>query len=188
MIYTLIQSIIDEKPELSIIIPSIRVERLPKLYESIIQSTKRSFEVVIVGPYDVPESIRSNKNIKYVRDFGSPMRASNIAAELCEGKVITWGSDDSLYLDHGIDDAMDLLFSMGNDEKNTVIAKYYEGINYSGTDAHGDDYYKLCNAYPRSPHIPVDWWIFNVAFMHRTFFEKLGGWDCDYQACPAGRH
>jgi len=186
MSYTLVQSILDAKPELSIIVPSIRVERLPDLYESTLKSTKKSFELIVVGPYDVPEILRTKRNVKYVRDFGSPMRASNIAAELCEGEIVTWGSDDSLYLDHSIDDALDLLSSMGPDERNTVVAKYYEGAGYSGNDAHGDDYYKLCNAYPRSPYIPPEWWIFNVAFMHRTFFEKLGGWDCVYQACPAG--
>jgi glycosyltransferase involved in cell wall biosynthesis len=187
MQYTLIQSILTEdKPELSIILPSIRVSRLPNVYESIQKSTRRSFELVIVGPYDVPEELKAKRNVKYARDWGSPMRASNIGAEMCEGKIITWNSDDTLFLPDAIDVALDTLYAMGPDDKNTVIAKYYEGAGYSGTDAHGDDYYKLCNAYPRSPHIPVEWWIFNAAFVYRTFFEKLGAWDCRYQACPLG--
>ena len=74
------------KPELSIILPSIRTERLEKLYDSILTSTSRTFELVIVGPYPLPEKLRDLKNVKYVKDFGSPVRASNIAASLCEGE------------------------------------------------------------------------------------------------------
>ena len=184
MSYTLIQSILDTKPEISIILPSIRVDRLPGVYESIQKSTKRSFELIVVGPYNIPDSLLDKRNIKYARDFGSPVRASNIGAELCEGNLITWHADDGLYLENALDIAIDTLYGMGPDEKNVVIAKYFEGAGYSGKDAHGDDYYKLCNSYPRSAHIPTDWWIFNVAFMHRSFFEKLGAWDCVYQACP----
>jgi glycosyltransferase involved in cell wall biosynthesis len=181
--YTLIQSILTvEKPEISIIMGAIRRERWDRVYDSILKSTRRSFELIIVGPYPLTEYLQEKKNVKYAKDFGSPMRAFNIAAELAEGRLITWHADDGLFLDNSLDMAIDLLYEMGVDEKNVVVAKYFEGEGYSGTDAHPDSYYKLCNAYPRSQYIPTDWWIFNIAIMYRSFFEKLGGFDCQFQS------
>lgn len=174
------------KPEISLILPSIRVERLETLYDTILESTKRSFELIVVGPYPISEKLQKLTNVKYVKDFGSPMRASNIGVELCEGNVISWLADDCKFLPNSIDVAMDTLYNMGDNIKNVVIAKYFEGVGYSGTNAQNDQYYKLNYAYPRSPYIPEDWWIFNVAFIYRSFFDYLGGWNCQFQACPLG--
>lgn len=182
MNYTLIQSIADEKPEVSITMGGIRPEKWQGVYDSIVRSTHRPFELIIVGPYALPESLQERKNVKYVKDFGSPMRAYNIAAEMAEGKIITWHADDGLFFDNSLDEGIDLLKGMGDNEKNVVVAKYFEGQNYSGQDAHPDSYYKLCNAYPRSQFIPEDWWIFNIAIMWRSFYEKLGGFDCRFQS------
>ena len=46
------------KPEISLILPSIRTERLPKLYETILKSTKRDFELIICGPNPLPEELK----------------------------------------------------------------------------------------------------------------------------------
>ena len=82
------------KPEISIILPGIRRELWDRFYESISISTKRTFELIIVGPYPLTEKLESLTNVKYVKDFGSPVRASNIAASICEGKVINVSSVD----------------------------------------------------------------------------------------------
>ena len=185
--YTLISSIETvSKPEISIIMPAIRPERWDKVYDSIVESTKRTFELIIVGPYPLTPYLQDKRNVKYVKDYGSPMRASNIGAMLCEGKLIMWSADDGLFNKNALDENIDLLYSMPYDVKNVVVAKYVEGEGHTGTDPHGDDYYKLCNAYPRSPYIPADWWIFNVAVMYREFFDALGAWNCEFQACPLG--
>jgi len=39
------------KPEISILMPAIRPQNWTKVYESILSSTRRSFELVIVGPH-----------------------------------------------------------------------------------------------------------------------------------------
>ena len=49
------------KPEVSLILPSIRTERLPKLYETILKSTKRDFELVICGPNPLPEELKEKR-------------------------------------------------------------------------------------------------------------------------------
>ena len=64
-----------DKPEISLILPSIRTERLEKLYETILTSTKRTFELVICGPNPLPEALKELRNVKYVKDYGSPVRA-----------------------------------------------------------------------------------------------------------------
>jgi glycosyltransferase involved in cell wall biosynthesis len=61
----------EQKPELSIILPSIRPQMLEKVYDSICDSTKSNFELVIVSPYLLPSYFETKRNVKYVRDFGS---------------------------------------------------------------------------------------------------------------------
>jgi glycosyltransferase involved in cell wall biosynthesis len=171
------------QPELSIILPSIRTERLEKLYDSILASTKRSFELVICGPNPLPEKLRDLKNVKYVKDYGTPVRASNIAASLCEGKVYTWIADDCLLFENTLDQCLEELYAMGDDKKNVLVAKYYEGQEGSSErdTLQSDSYFKLNGTPAASPFISSDWWLFNIAFIHAELFSFLGGWDCEYE-------
>ena len=145
------------KPELSIILPSIRTERLEKLYDSILASTTRSFELVIVGPYPLPERLRDLKNVKYAKDFGSPVRASNIAASLCEGEVYTWFADDCILFENSLDKCLDEFYAMGNNKKNVLVAKYYEGQEGSTEreTLQPDSYFKLNGTPAASPHLSL---------------------------------
>jgi glycosyltransferase involved in cell wall biosynthesis len=177
------------KPNISIVLPSIRPERLEEIYDSILKSTKRDFELIIVGPNALSERLQKLRNVKYVKDFGSPMRASCIGAMLCEGKyVYPTMSDDAYFLPNAIDQNLELLESMGSGIENVIITKYSESEGFSAKDRfQPDDYYKLCNAYPvNTEYVPKDWWIFNAFVCHREYFDKFGGWDCIFQACPMG--
>jgi len=171
------------KPELSIILPSIRPERLENLYASILKSTKRNFELIIVGPNPLPSALEKYRNIKHIRDFGSPVRASNIAASLCEGKVYTWFADDCVLFEDSLDKCLDEFYEMGADKKNVLVAKYYEGQEGSTEreTLQPDSYFKLNGTPAASSYIPNDWWLFNIAFLHADFFNQLGGWDCSYE-------
>ena len=171
------------KPEISIIIPSIRPDRLEKLYQSILKSTDRSFEVVIVSPYPLPASLESVKNIKYAKDFGSPVRASNIAASLCEGRVYTWAADDCLFFEGSLDIYMDQFYKMGDNRKNVLVGKYYEGQENSAErkTLQPESYFKIINTPASSQFLPNDWWLFNIGVMYQEFFHELGGWDCSFQ-------
>ena len=171
------------KPELSIILPSIRPDRLEKLYDSILTSTERTFELIIVGPYPLPEKLSELKNVKYVKDFGSPVRASNIAASLCEGEVYTWFADDCILFENSLDKCLDEYRAMGTDNKNVLVAKYYEGQEGSTEreTLQPDSYFRVNGTPAGSPHLPDDWWLFNIAFLSAEFFHTLGGWDCSYE-------
>ena len=170
-------------PEISLILPSIRTERLEKLYETILTSTKRSFELVICGPNPLPDALKELRNVKYVKDYGSPVRASNIAASLCEGEVITWLADDCLFFENSLDECIEEFYEMGEAKNNVLVAKYFEGQD--GTQERGtlqpDSYFKIGNTPASSPHLPSDWWLFNIGFMRNSFFTTLGGWDCEYE-------
>jgi len=170
------------KLEITIILPAIRKEKWEALYESIKKSTTRKFELIICSPYSLPENLQQEKNVKYVKDWGSPVRASNIAALLCEGKLVTWAADDATFFENSLDKNIDILYSMGEDEKNVVLCKYNEGDNPSDVHIHMNPaYYKLNNGSYYSPFLNDNWLIFNVGIMYRSFFEFLGGWDSDYQ-------
>tara|TARA_R110000796_G_scaffold67777_6_gene155605 strand:+ start:10042 stop:10836 length:795 start_codon:yes stop_codon:yes gene_type:complete len=171
------------KPELSIILPSIRTERLESLYESILKSTKRTFELIICGPNQLPESLKDLKNIKFVKDYGSPVRASNIAASLCEGKIYTWFADDCILFEDSLDKCIDQFELLGSDPSNVLVAKYYEGQEGSTEreTLQPDEYFKIRSTPASSPYLPQDWWLFNIAFLHADFFNSLGGWDCSYE-------
>jgi len=171
------------KPEVSLILPSIRTERLPKLYETILKSTKRDFELVICGPNPLPEELKEKRNVKYVKDYGSPVRASNIAASLCEGKVYTWLADDCLFFDDSLDKCLDMFYDMGTAKNNVLVAKYFEGQEGSTErqTLQPDSYFRVNSTPAGSPHIPNEWWLFNIGFMYADFFNSLGGWDCSYE-------
>jgi len=173
-----------KKPELSIILPSIRPNSLQRVYESIASSTKIDFEVIIVSPYQLPDFFDEKKNVKYVRDWGSPVRAQNIALLLCEGEILTTHADDALIAPGSLDIHVKMLRDMGSDIRNVVIAKFKEGSPGSKDQEkmHDDSYFKIATGPAASPFFPPDWWLFNVAFMHTKFVEALGGWDCSYEA------
>ena len=167
--------------------PAIRPENWEKVYESIVKSTKRKFELIIGSPYDLPASLSSRKNVKIVKDWGSPIRANQIATLLAEGKYLfPTLSDDSLFIEGAIDENLNLLESLGSSHKNVVVAKYSESSNYAfPTRYQGDEYYKLINAYQTDPRfVDKDWWIYNTVFFHASYFFQIGGFDCSFQSCP----
>lgn len=170
------------EPEISIILPGIRQYNWDKVYDSILTSTKRSFELIICGPYPLTEKLQNSPNVRYVQDYGSPTRACNIIAELCKGKLITLAADDAVFLPEALDKNIDLLYSMGNNYKNVVVAKYFEGKNGTEKPFNPDKCYRINWAdCTRSQFISNDWWVFNASVMYREFLEELGGWDCSFE-------
>lgn len=165
--------------KLSIVMPAIRVHKWEAVYKSI--QLPFPWELIVVSPYKLPPYLEEQGNVKYVRDFGSPMRASCIGAGLAEGRYLTWIADDGLVFSDTAKKAVDILDSDING-RLVVVTKYLEAC----TQVHPDWYYQLTIAYPKTPHIPDNWLIFNTAFMHRDYYETLGGWDCAFEACPLG--
>ena len=179
-----------EKPLLSIILAAIRQSEWDRHYDSLKNSTKKSFELIICSPKPLTEYLQNKNNVKYVKDYGSPSRAYMIASSLAEGELITWSADDAIYNPGSLDVLIDNLLSMPKNIKNVSTGKYTEGRANSSRAMHifsSDSYYKInggddigrpCTS---SKYLPDDWYIFNAAVMYREYFEYLGGIDCGYE-------
>lgn len=171
------------KPEISILMPAIRKDRWQKLYDSISESTKRSFELVIVGPYAPEGDLINKRNIKYVKDFGCPTRCANIGLLLCEAEIL-YGimSDDSLFFEDAMDKNLDEFYSMENNFKNSIICGYLEGENGKEKGTFPLDYFRINYSHvTRSPYIPSHWFGMNNSISYTKYIQSLGGWDSKFQ-------
>lgn len=173
------------KPTISIILPAIRKDNWDALYNSIsLACKKHSFEVIFCGPLSLTEKLQSLPNVKYVKDLGSPTRASNIACLMAEGELLTWIADDGVMIEDSLDKNIELLRSMGSDVKNVVVVKYYEGSDRSKKNLQQDSYFYLGNTCLRSRYVNPLWLMYNNPIMYRAFYDKIGGLDCSFQSCP----
>lgn len=158
---------------LSIVIPSIRTENWPLLLDSIAKScTRYTYEVIFVGPHvhDCINGTIANRNVKFIRDLGHPNRCQHLGSLIAEGEVIHFGSDDCVYMESMVDQALDLLKG-----KDVVTTNYKEGgnpqIDLSILKCYGNNDFSDIK-----PH----WLIFNVAFFQKLFFDWLGGFNTSY--------
>lgn len=171
------------KYKLSVLVPGIRTQNWKRLYDSLLTSTKESFEFIFVGPYDLPEELKQYTNIKYIKDFGTPIKCQQIALLRSDGEWITWAADDGYYLP----DALDKSFSMienNNDYKTIIFGKYFEGDG--NEHIHNDIQYHKLNYHgaTRSIYIPAEYMSLNCGLVSRQLLIELGGWDCQFEVCP----
>lgn len=167
-----------EKPLLSILMPAIRPERWDSLFQSIVGSLESgtNFELILVSPNRLPESLVGLVNIKYITDFGSPTRCFNIALEAAEGKYVTWGADDGTYLPGALKKVL-LKLEEGNDEKQVIALTQVEDRH-----VYDKDFCRI-NKHDQlsSPHIKDHYVLFPTAVMHTKFMQDVGGLDCQFQ-------
>ncbi len=167
--------------------PGIRPQNWRVAYESILTATNDSFELIIISPFDLPSDLNNINNIKYIKDFGSPTRASQIGCYLSEGKFLFPNfCDDAVFIPKSIDQNLQLLLEMGENNRNVISCKYSESDNFSNRHNYqSDEVYFLVNSYPVNRNItPSNWYILNNPFWHRDYFEQLGGYDCIFGVCP----
>ena len=175
-----------DRPELSVVMPGTFPEKWADIYNSIISSTTKSFELIIVTNNGVhmPLALWIMPNIKIVKDYGSPVRAHSIGASLAEGRLITWIPDDGKFSPYGLDMALDKFNEMAENKKNILTYKFTENEK-----AYTDEYYKI-NFHKDakvedegigSKYIPDDYYILNHCIMYRAYYEELGGFDCSYE-------
>lgn len=158
--------------KLSVLLPSIRVGNIKRLYESIQKSTKEEFELIVVGPYDLPFTVRDIKNIKYIKDFGSPVRAQQIALNNACGEWIAWASDDGYFLPG----TLEIAFSLVENSKSVIIGKYFEG-NHSKDMEDIHYYYIYTHDASRCPFVPKNCLMLMEGIVSREIAYELGGWD-----------
>jgi hypothetical protein len=162
--------------ELSILLPSIHLNKLRKVYESLKASTNRGFEIIVVGP-EAPPALPGNW--KFKMDRGCPSRCHNIALELAEGKYVSLASDDMKYFSSRVDECLVMLDGLG--DEGVVSGKHlYQGI--APVTQLKDDHYFIRN-YPQhvSRFVPKDCVLVNVNFMRTDYLRAMGGLDSRFE-------
>lgn len=158
------------KYDISIVVPSIRPYNLERLYTSMVKScTQYTWEMIFIGPYQVPITIYNKDNTKAMKDSGSPVRAAQIGAACVEGRLISWQADDAWYLDT----SMDRILSQMDSNRKTVLTTKYREVN----DLTNDQFLLEVSYGGKCTFINSDWIIFNNAVMTYEYFCELGGWD-----------
>lgn len=160
---------------LSIIVPTIRTDKWRQLYDSIRRSTAYDFELILIGPTYSPE-LSQYSNVRFIQDYGSPVRAQQIGFCNATQKYVFGAADDCIFEVEALDECMRMLEYI-DEEYSVVVGKYSEG----SPDLQNDDYYKLNKAYPASKNILDDWVIFNCFMMRTSYLEFLGGFDSRLQ-------
>lgn len=167
--------------DVSVFMPSIRVHNLLKMYESILASCKRySFELVLVGPFDLPEELKRYNNIKTLKDLGSPSRCAQIASLQCEGRLLYHCVDDAIFLDDGIDKAIDF-YSTNCSKKDVVNMRFREGPNYSGQSMPIEYWTAWHHESLRLQGIPRNFKISLHHLIDKEYFKEIGGYDCSFE-------
>ncbi len=117
--------------DLSIIVPGIRSENWITLFEHAANyACKRySFEMIFSGPSPLPEELRKNTKVKYIKNHGTPSRALHLGTLIAEGRFMTYLSDDGHLYNDSIDKCIDLLLQ-NEPEKSIVGLRYTEGAGF----------------------------------------------------------
>jgi hypothetical protein len=166
--------------DLSYLMPGIRPQNWIAVYDSLKRATKRSCEIVFVGPYAGPDELMGLPNVKFIEDWGSPVRAAQIALTHSEGKFVFLGCDDGYFFDGALDHLFDELESMGEPSPyNIVIGKYTEG---SGSGMADDWYYYITKHASHPEGVKDDWFMGNNLLLDREhFIETFGGYNTKFE-------
>lgn len=169
--------------DITVLVPSIRPHLLKNLYDSIANSFHGSWELVIVSPYYLPDTLKDNNNIQIIQDWGTPIRGRQRGLIASRGTYICYAADDCTFIPNALDESFRLI--KDKDYKTVILGKYSEGMANNG-ETLSDEYYKL--AY-HAPHkvlmqkMGKDYYFINTGLVSREFMIELGGFDCQFEAC-----
>lgn len=163
--------------DLSILIPAIRTHNWNKLYDSAKAACKNhSFQIVFIGPFDPPEELVDDPNIKYIKEYGSVSRAVQRGMLELDSDLVFLTVDDCVFAEDSIDiclrqyneecEYQDVL-NMRYSEYNTVQnPNYYVAWNHTNLQLNG---------------ISKEWQIAPQFIMNKNHFIDLGGFDCRFE-------
>lgn len=167
--------------KLSMIVPSIRPGNLQRLYDSIGESFHGEYEMIVVGPYELPLSLREKTNVTWIQDWGSPVRSQQRGLLACKGEYVSWAADDGYFLPNAIDAAMAKLVDK---PRAVIIGKYYEGSMASFEMDNIAYYYIYTHTASRTKYIPKDCLMLMVGLVSLADLMEIGGFDCKFEALP----
>jgi hypothetical protein len=174
------------KLDLTVICPGIRTNNWVKLYESIKKSFSGTFEIIFIGPYILPNELMGLANVRWIKDYGSPIRCQQIGLVNAYGDYITWAADDGVYLPEALNIGFHLIKLSDPNVNSLVMGKYIEGTNNVDMPMSKNKYYNLKNhdaSRLKGLKKPC-YWMLNVGIVPKKLLEEVGGWDCGFEVCP----
>jgi len=174
--------------DISLTMPAIRTNNWEAFYESAKQScSNHSFELVLVSPFELPNSLKSINNITHILDKGNPSRCTQIANIAAKGKLIYNCVDDGLFFNSALDWVVDEFNHLHND-LDVINMRYRESsdrkcgefpLTYWNTSYHSS---------LRLPGINPSWKLSLHFVMKRHTYLSLGGIDCNFEYSNHGIH
>lgn len=175
--------------DITVFLGGIRPFLWEGFYKSVMDACPRhKAQVIICGPGPVPKELIGKANFKFVRDYGGPARAAQLAAKFAEGTLITLGADDGTYDPSSLSDAIDVFYE---NEKKAGGKNYVLGLKYGeGGNLMPDPYWKAWHHPPlKLAGIPVSSPMVLNTIMRRELFEECGGYDLKhFSTCNWGGH
>ncbi len=189
--------------DLSIIIHTIRTHLLEVLYDSICKScNKHSFEVIFVGPFDIPLLLLEKENVRYIKDYGQPTRAVQIGLLNVTGELTCWITDDCFCYPNTLSNTVDL-YNKECVETDIVGMRFFEnpehykaikeGITTEEQPVdrlknHPDSYWYAGLPYRNLGGVKPHWGIACLFVMNTHILKMYGGWDCQFEYMNHGTH
>ncbi len=173
--------------DLSICLPAIRPSYWERLYNSYLKSCQKySFEVVFIGPHDLPDSLKGKPNIKFIKSYATSVRSAMEGVLICEGRLIAIPADDGYAFPNALDQCIELRNQHG--KQDVVVLRYREGEGMSGLPMAGDYWSVRGHPLLMSLEIPVEYKLFMQPLMSREYLINIGGWDCRFEHLAFASH
>lgn len=174
--------------DLSLLMPGIRTDLWHRVYMGLKSSSCiLNTEVIFVGPYDLPESLKDKDDIVYIKDWGNANRCAQIALLNARGSRVLLASDDGYLLPGMLDHLYDTLDLLGERKENHIaVGKYIEG---SGKDMDQDWYYYLNNHGVKTDGIDDTVMLGCYLLMDREWLlRELGGFNMIFEGSAMACH
>jgi len=171
--------------DLSIAVTGIRTAHWDTLFASIKYGLKKySYEVIFIGPIEPSKELLKNKNVKFLKDRGTPSRCTQISSLISEGSLFTFLADDAIIYENSLDESVDLLVSK-NPAKDLIAIRHIQTQNYDGITPSFSQRNKewwMAHTHPilRQPFVKKEWLITCNPLMSLTNYIRLGGLDCRF--------
>jgi hypothetical protein len=139
----------------------------PHLWQGFLDSLKNNtikYEVILAGSIKPQFDISKYPELTYIYSPTKPSQCYEICFRSAKGELISWGSDDSTYPPHALDDIYNF-FKSFNDNKLVVAFRTVE----NGRDI--TNVHRLIGNNSQAPRMAP----FGV--METKFFRELGGYD-----------
>lgn len=171
--------------DLAIVVPSIRQNKIKRVYDSVKDSIGDfTYKFIVCGNYDSTEVIpESFSMVSYASPNYCVQKAIVELTEDC--KYVKWSTDDAIYFDSSL---ANLLSGIG--EKNFGVVKYTEEGPPGYPDGSHDIYYTAHthNDLRVLPGVKPWYNIAPVSLYKRSDFIELGGLDCRYEHINLSTH